>query len=339
MKKIAAIAAVGLLSLVSACASSGNSAGSAGTGAKTGTIGILQLNAQSEVISHWADTLTNALHKVGWKTVVIDGKADPQVLGQGMTSLLTQQVDGIITLTVDSTLIAQPLRMAVDQHVPVVAAGTTVSDDAKLFSAVFAPEDAGFATALVDYVSKRFPSGTQFVQIDVPAIFAAHQLIVETDPLLEKAGYERVASGDMQPVDIITQTANTTQTLVTAHPGVGFILSCCDFMPPIIAPVLQQTGHSDVLILSRYDNPSTLDLIRHGSNAAVVAVNADTSVLRAAEALMAHYTTGTTIPTDNDQSAYKYTVVDKANVPAEGKTFYGSGQQISDFVAHWKNGK
>jgi hypothetical protein len=68
----------------------------------------------------------------------------------------------------------------------------------------------------------------------------------------------------------------------------------------------------------------------------VAAANADQGVLTAVQQLLAHTVKGTPINPGADHGKYKFTVIDKGNVPAAAKFFYDPGQQIAAYVARWK---
>src|SRR6266536_4616025 len=169
MKKIVSIcAATVMLMGVAACGSEDNrgdaisvpvSAGGAKLG--SGTIGILSLNGQSEVLMHWADTATKAAAEMGWKATVADGKGDPSVWSQAMQNFVNQRVDGIITLAVDPAPIAAQLRAAKEAGIPVIATGITVSDPGQ-FAAVYAPDDAEFGRVLAANMTKTVPAGSEY---------------------------------------------------------------------------------------------------------------------------------------------------------------------------------
>jgi ribose transport system substrate-binding protein len=301
-----------------------------------GTIGVVELTAESEIIADWGNTIETALKEVGWNTVIIDGKGDPAVIGQGMTSLVSQHVDGIITLIVDAPLIAPQLKAAKAAGIPVIASGTEAADPEHLFSATYAPSDKQFGVVMGEYLVEHFSSGTEYTQFSIPAALPARLFYEGLEPLLAKGGFKLAATKDIAPSDLVNATTKATADLAAGYPNASLLVSCCDFTPPIMIPTLAQEGASDVTVTGKEENLSTLALIREGAPVVAVAANADTGPLIAVGALLAHTASETPIPDKNDQSKYEFAVIDNENVPQGSEELYFEpSEQIAAFVKEW----
>ncbi|UTI62343.1 substrate-binding domain-containing protein [Paraconexibacter antarcticus] len=356
MKKyMACIATVVAVGSVSACGSSnGSSTGSAPataatTGSKaatggftgstklpSGKVGVLQVNAQSERIQIWGKTAKDALSKVGWKSEVIDGKGDPAAWAQAMTTFINEKVDGIVTLAIDPAAILPQLKAAKAAGIPVITAGITVAGPGKnLYAANYAPPDGRFGQVLADYLKTKFPAGTEYVDQDLTAVSGAHALITAGDPLMKAAGFKLVGTKDLNPADLVPQTSKAAVDLTAGHPKAKIMLTCCDFAPPIVVPALKQAGRTGVTIAARYDNPSSLALIRQGAPVVIAAADSDQSVLLAIGQLLAKKASGTAIDPKADAGKYTFKMVDKATVPASGFVF-DPATQIAAAVKQWQ---
>lgn len=302
-----------------------------------GTIGVLQIQGASEIITRLAEDIKTANASVGWKTDVVDGKGDPAVLGQAMTGFIAKKVDAIFVLAVDSAAIAPQIKQAQEAGIPVIASALTVSDDAGLYTATFAPDLPGYADATVAYLQEKFPSGAPFVQVDIPAVYAAHGFITTLDDALDEAGFTQEGNADGNPTDIVNSIATATTNVVQANPDAKMMISCCDFTPPIQLAALTAAGKGDMLLVGRFDNLSSLQLFDSGANLILGVSNLDTGSMLALDAVYAMKASGTEIPTDNDQSQYTFDVVDKDNVPAAGQFFYDPEEQIQTFVEKWSD--
>jgi ABC-type sugar transport system substrate-binding protein len=335
LRAAAVCAALLVMIAVAGCGSDESTTGSAGGKAQTGTIAILQATAQSETIARWAKTAEKAITAAGWKAVVADGKGDPSVWSQSLSNFVNQKVDGIITMGVDGAPVAPQLKAAKDAGIPVIAAGVSVSGK-ELFTAKYAPEDSEFGRVLADYLKAKEPTGSEYVSLDISSIYAAHALVTSANPLLESAGFKHVAGYDINVADLVNDTGKGTANLVQGNPGTKFILSCCD-APAINVSALQQARKPDVLTAARNDNPSTLKLIRAGAPLAVAVSNSDIGVLTAIDQIVSKKT-GHAIDPAADKGKYEYTVVDKSNVPANGKFVYDTAPVIDKYVQRWRGG-
>jgi ABC-type sugar transport system substrate-binding protein len=342
VKKVISIcAAIVMMMSVAACGSDGNGGGanpnpaSAG-GAKlaSGTIGILEINGQSEVITHWANTAKKAATAMGWKATIADGKGDPSVWAQAMQNFVNQKVDGIITLAIDPAPIAAQLKAAKDAGIPVIASGITVSDPGQ-YAAMYAPDDAEFGRVLAENLKKSVPVGSEYVAFDASAISGAHKLVTEANPLLTQAGFRLVGNHDLNLSDIVNDVSKGTADLIAAHPNAKFLLSCCDFTPPIMVAAFKQAGKPTVITAGRYDNLSSLKLIREGAPVVVAAANADTGVLTAVDQIFATTATKADVDPDADKGKYEFKFIDKTNAPAAGEFVYDPDTQIAESVKNW----
>lgn len=347
MKKVmASIAALALAGALGACGGNSDGGGStaaaaadggSGSLAKAGTIGIILSDSSSEVENRWADTATTALKDIGWKAEVIDGSNDPSKYQQAMTSFINKKVAGIITIAIDAPAITGTLQDAKDADIPVVAAGIRIDpsgDD--LFSATYAPDDAELGKVTADYMKDKLQPGDQYVVLDLTAVYGAHAPVVAAEPLFKADGFDLVGTHDISVADIIGSAQKGAVDLMTANPDAKFMFGCCDFTAALTVPALTDAGFPDVIQTVRYDNLSTLDLIRKGAPVATAATDSDRGVLTAVDQILAHSATGDAPDPKADQGKYQYAMVDASNVPAEGKFFFDPQPTIDEFVGTWK---
>ncbi|WP_026912064.1 sugar ABC transporter substrate-binding protein [Patulibacter minatonensis] len=321
----------------SGSAASTNADFTGSTPLKSGTIGIVEVNAQSERISEWASTAKKAAEDLGWKAEVIDGKGTPAGWAQAISSLTTKKVDGIITLAIDPPAVATQLQAAKAAKIPVIASGISVAGSGSdLFAARYAPDDSQFGQVLADYLKSKVPAGSEYVNLDLSAVSGAHALITKANPAMQAAGLKLAGTQDINPADIINGTGKATVNLVRSNPKAKIILSCCDFSPPITVASLKQAGKSDVIQAARYDNPSTLALIEKGEPVVTAASNSDQGVLTAVDQIARLKSTGKAIDPKADAGKYEFKVIDKSNVPAGGKYVYDPDSQIAEYVKRWK---
>jgi ABC-type sugar transport system substrate-binding protein len=327
-------------------ASAGNTSSSASTTASSssnkpvGTVGVLLSTAASESIQHWGSTASKALKSVGWNVIVTDGKGEPTVLQQGMQNFINQHVTAIITTGFDPSEIVPQLQAAKAAGIPTFNVGVSVSGvGAPLYTASYSPSDAEFGVIAANWLvkQKQYPSGTQYITLDITASRAGHLMIVGAEPVLKAHGWVLAGTHNMTDLSNIIQDATTgTQNVAGAHPQAKVLLTCCDFTPAPAVNGLKQANKS-MLVVARYDNLSSLAAIRvNNPPVMIVAANADQSVLTAIDQILANYYKKAQISKTADVGKYHYAVVSKDNVPAAGAYYFDPDKQIAVYTAKWK---
>jgi ABC-type sugar transport system substrate-binding protein len=306
---------------------------------KTGTVGILNVLGSSEAQQHWQETAVAAVKEIGWEQTVIDGKGDPAVEGQAINSFVQQGVDGIIIIGgVAPQTIAAQLRQAKDADIPVVSTGVSSPNDDGSLDGVFAPPDAQFGVVLAEYLNEKLPDGAPYVALDLTAAEGAQAPNDAAKPILEKGGHALAGAVDLDLAgDLASQASKAAGDLTAAHPDAKLLFGCCDFTAAMTDPVLKQAGRDDVIQSVRYDNASTQQLIRDGSNVVTCAVNADAGVLMAIREIVDHTSQGTEIDASAPDSLWEFKVVDATNLPAEGEYTFDPQAQIDEWVATMQN--
>ena len=302
------------------------------------TIGVLNVLPSSEVTKRWSDAAVSAIKGLGLKMVYADGKGDPAVWGQAVSGFVQQKVDGIVIVGgVQTGPIASQLKQAKSAGIPVVHTGIQSPDPKHLFAGTFAPNDATFGTVMADYMKKNLPSGSEWVTLEITADQGANAPIVSMRPIMEKAGYPRVGTLDLNiSKDLVSQVTKGSTDLLRGHPKAKLLMACCDFSAGLTVPALEQSGHPTVIHALRYDNLTTLDLIRAGKPVVTAASNSDFNVMTAIDQLVANIATGKKFDETVDDAATEYTVIDKTNVPDKGY-YYDPAVEVAKFVKKWKS--
>jgi hypothetical protein len=306
-----------------------------GTELPSGTVGVLQIQGAAEAVVRVSDTIEKANAAVGWDTIVSDGKGTPAAMSQAMTDFIARDVDAIITVAVDAPMIAPQIEQAKKAGIPVLSAPFTVTDPNKLYTVNVGPGTDGYIASMVEYLTQKFGSGTQFVSVDVPAVGSAHEFTVGVTEALTSAGFSDEGVADADAADIVNSFTAATSNVLQGHPDAEVLVSCCDFSPPIQLPIVASMDRSDLVVTGRFDNLSSLALFEDNDNLVLGAANMDTGVLRALDAIYAYKANGTAIPSTDDQSEYEFAIVDASNVPPSGEFFFDPQEQIDEFVADW----
>lgn len=303
----------------------------------TGTIGVINAIGASENQSHWESAARQGLEAVGWDATVIDGKGDAAVQGQAISSLVQQKVDAIIYIgAIAADTNASQLQQAKDAGIPVLLTGVKSPDPEGMIAGQFAPDDADFGPVMADYLAEKLPDGATFGSILLTAFAGGNAPNVSALPILETAGHKRAATVDLDLAgDLATQVSKGVVDMAASNPDLKAITSCCDFTAAMSAPALQQAGHDDIIQAVRYDNLSTLQLIRDGYPVAVVAVNEVYGVLSAVSAVVALKSSETPIKDSAAAlaSKFEFEMVDADNLPEEGKYYFDDQELFKRWIS------
>jgi ABC-type sugar transport system substrate-binding protein len=333
MKFVRAIASAAALSL---CFAIGPFAASAKEVLKPRKIGVIVINTGSESLARWANNVQAAGEKLHWEVIIKNGESNPAVVSTLLPELLTQGVDAVITMAVDAPLIAQGLAEAKAKNVPVIATVVGVNPAGRdNFSAVYAINDYDLGVALADYLVKKDPKAVAVGQT-ATLVYAADQLVVGAKDELEKRGAKMAAVSDNDVTNLVNSFTQTTTDLALAHPEASALISCCDFAPPIDLPALKSAHRAEMTLMTRFDNPSSIQAMKAGAHLVFAASRTDAYNLAALDVLMDHFTRGAPIPRSLPDLKSDIVVIDRDNIPAQG-TVYPFETELNPYFERWTN--
>ena len=297
-------------------------------------LGIVVINTQSESLANWANNLAAAAEKLHWTPIIKNGESNPAVVATLLPDLLTQDVDAIITMAVDAPLMTQGLAAAKAKNVPVIATVVGVNPAGKEnFTAVYPVSDYALGVALANYLVDKNPKAVAVGQT-ATLVFAADQLVVGAKDTLAKRGASMAAVQDTDVTNLVTSFTQTTNDLALSHPDANALISCCDFAPLMDLPALKAAHRIDMTLMTRVDNPSTVQAMKAGANVVVAAFRTDRYNLFALDALAAHFAKKTPIPAAMPDFDGDIKIVDKDHIPASGAV-YPFADELAPYVARW----
>jgi ribose transport system substrate-binding protein len=345
--KLFLIPAVVIMLALAACSSGtspGDSAGSSGAKLKSGKVGVLLSSATTQLTAQ-ADVIKRALGDIGWTTTVSDGRNNPAVQQSSLQDFVQQKVQGIITISITSAVVAPQLQQAKAAGMPVIS----LSDDANpnAFAANYGGDPGQQAKLTVDYVKGKVPPGSSYVTLDISAVYAIHQFITTTTPLLDAAGYKRVGNYDINLSDLTNSVKTGALNLIQAHPDTRLLYGCSSVCIPIVAAAFQQAGIHNVQIIAnsfQEDKPS-FAVIAAGNPVAANIQNLTLNGLIAVDQILKHQATGAEVDRKANAGVYQSIVIDKTNVPSSGvyagttadeQAHFDNTQLIAKYANQWK---
>jgi ABC-type sugar transport system substrate-binding protein len=297
-------------------------------------IGVIVINTGSESLARWANNLQAAADKLHWEVIIKNGESNPAVVATLLPELLTQGVDAVITMAVDAPLMAQGLADAKAKNVPVIATVVGVNPAGREnFTGVYALNDYDLGVALADYLIAKHAKAVAVGQT-ATLVYAADQLVVGAKDTLEKRGAKMATVSDNDVTNLVNSFTQTSTDLALAHPEANALISCCDFAPAIDLPALKAAHRDDLTLMTRVDNPSSIQAMRAGADLVIAASRTDSYNLAALDILADHFAKGTAIPKTLADMKADIKVIDKTSIPAGGEV-YPFAQELAAHVERW----
>ena len=283
--------------------------------------GIFVNGMQSEALARWALHAKAAAEKLHWQVILKDGQSNPALIATMLPELVNENVGAVITKAMDATLIGDGLKAAKAKNIPVISTAIEVDPNGKdQFAANYRPPSYPLGVALSDYLINKDPKVIAVGQT-ISVVFGADQLVVGAKDELIKKGGAMEAIADVDITNLINSFGQTAGDLGLGHPKATALISCCDFAPPIDIPALKAVNRTDMLLLTRYGNESTLAALRAGAPIVTAVNHTDLSNFEAIDALAAYFANKTPIPATPNHPATEIKVIDKSNVPATGSVW------------------
>lgn len=275
------------------------------------TIGIMGPTDSAEIIKLGTDAADEAAKALGWETIRVDPQGDPAKMASGMTSLVNSNVDAIVLVTIEPSVIQAGLQAAADAGIPVINT-LTLTESSPLFAGEYFVDPEAENQILADRMAQDVPDGSQIGAIYLPQFLNAKiagDLIKETAP---EQGWEIVAGHDADLTNLVPDTRKAVGDMLRANPDIDAIWGCCDFVPPGAVPALEAAG-GDLSVYALHGIPSVMPFVESGRAIVEVADYQKGSIV-AIDQLANHWAAGAEISKEMpSEYAFEMTIVDSSN--------------------------
>ena len=242
----------------------GASLGKAEVPAKT--IGIVSNNAGSPAALGLQKATQQAASLLGWKTVVCDGQGQPAQQQRCMDSVLSQNVDGVAEIGLDATVIRDGLNRAKDQGVPVINYGGVVPES-ELFPSQYAPDDAGMARVLAEWVVEQLGGEGEVFMNNFPGGLWSELRTGAAKEVFDGAGgIEIVGEHSIDYANFNQDIRKAVGAALVSHPKIAAIYGTVDFVPQPTVQALSEEGanQDDVIVTGFYVTDENMALLKSG---------------------------------------------------------------------------
>lgn len=224
-----------------------------------------------------AQGVVDAADAVGWQTRVIDGQGTPAGYVNAMEQAISAGVDGIVLVAMPVPLLAEQIKKADSEGIPVVAAlaslPTGKEDPAEfgLYDFVNANYDEQ-GEALANWVIADAPEGAKAIRLtspEFPDLTRESEVFGKT---LEAAGdYEIVDTVDSPVTDILggPQGVQRLAAAMRSNPDVNHFFLLSESWSQIFMQAKKLTGRDDVVGLGS-DGDVTVPLVAEGEELVMI---------------------------------------------------------------------
>lgn len=326
----------------SSATSSASSAASSSSGGKLTpkpmTIGVIPSTSSSENLAIWIAQLKAAAAPLGWTVNVCNGNGVVTTMENCAESLVTQHVGAIVTMALGGPEIPQGFAQAKKAGIPVIAEGTSVTPGYQqdYTGGIYGDDIVAQGATTAQYVCTHF-KGVPVIGTEITQNYGGQGYVDGELSGFKSCGGKFTQLRDTDLANIVNSLTGNVRAELQAVPGKAVLLGFDDIDPSLFQPVLQQAGRSkDVTEVVRYDDPTTLGLMKQGDNILVVDTKEYQHIFDMLNALLAHQLHGTAFPpnsqTVNDPGA---TVVSYKQYPAGASRYYAFAPALAAQKALW----
>jgi len=273
----------------------------------TRTIGIIISTGASENVDVWSQEVKAVIAPFGWKTEVCDGQGLQTKFESCAETFVSQKVSAIVTMGLGGPEIPTGFQEAAKAHIPVMAFGTSANPGyAKDFTGgVYADNIVTMGCATGNYIASNPTLRHQpIIGTDLSADWAGHGYVLGVKRCLAEHGLKYTDLRDTNFANLPGSITSDAQAMLQKTRGKVTFVDFCDCGPSIVEPVFAHAGRSkDVTLITRYDDPTTVNMMRAGDNILVQTTKIWQHAFDMVNAMLAHFDHGTPWP-PNSKTVY-----------------------------------
>jgi ABC-type sugar transport system substrate-binding protein len=232
------------------------------------------------------------------------------------------------------------MKQAKDAGIPVLALGTSVNPGfEKQYDGVFGDDIVKMGENTADYVLENY--GDQpIVGLEITQNYGGQGYVEGMKKGLEAQGEKYDDLRDTNLADIVNSMKSTTEAILQDNPGKLTFIGYNDTDPVLLWPDIERLGREkDVTLITRYDNPSTVKIMR-GSGGEQVLTSLSENYQHhfdMLDALLAHWTKDEALPdpaSTTDTPGAK--VAGVGDFPDGQDRAYPFDPALQDKIAEWE---
>lgn len=233
---------------------------SSGAATKQVTIGIAAITEASPNVLQQLAMDKSIAKLLGFKVVVLNANGDPTQMSEIMSSLVNENVNGIIDIAINPANAPSAFAQAKAKGIPIIAeAAPLIGTPAA--AATYAPSDAHMSDLLAKQILTDYPDGGSALSLNASSILA----IVIRYQELAKATSGVVTVAATHETDLANAISDT-QTAVAdglqANPNINMIWGLQDFEFSTALQTIASDHLGNVGVFSYYLDPVDFGILR-----------------------------------------------------------------------------
>jgi ABC-type sugar transport system substrate-binding protein len=287
----------------------------------------------------FARVFREAAEAVGWEVLFVDAKGQPSQALRAMQNFINQNVDAIVSSSVETAFVGPALADARAKGIPTIATGAIIGGDPKAWSAIYVESEEDLSTVLAEHVvSQAPPGGKNHIGIIWNNEYLPGTLRYEhfKDALAESE-WEVSAQRTVSATNPSQGSQNAASAMLAADPDISAILAIFDWMAPPAVTAIQAAGRDDVTVYSYYADHVNLPLLIRPNSPlkAVVDGNVEQVAAVAVDQLLRYFVLDEPLDPDAvSQIEFEYSVYTRDNAPEFGDDYLGP-VSVESVVQPW----
>lgn len=323
--------------LATAC---GQSSGDSGEREQR-TIAYVAVVGNGGIETRFADAFRRAVESLGWKALYTDPGGNLQKAQQAIDGYLNQNVDAIMTLVYDPSVLQAQFRSAEAKDIPILLccddvepAGGSQLD----YTARYVPSEYKIGALMGQAFAEDFKGRrAKFGYIDSNQTFVGRQRQQGFIDEAKKAGMQLVGS---VPVDIANAFQSSDQAavaLLRSHPDLDGAYAPFDFSGVSLAKAKRKLNMPDVKVYSAFADAANYPEMKTGDLNTVTEVDLVATMMLALDQLIRYFEDGTEFdPRALDDIDLHYEVIKAGvNVPPNDQGPYTKAT-VDSWITKWE---
>jgi ribose transport system substrate-binding protein len=315
------------------------------------TIGFVNIVGAVESAQRAERTFKEATDVLGWKVNTCDAQGDPTKMARCSDSLLDQNVDVLVVLGIEPSLIKAQLNKAKQRGVPVVEFSGQVAPD-PLFAGTYYPDEPEAGQVLTDYVTEKLgelPDETVPIAVtDYPVQWSTARTDTLRAAVEGQSKIKIAVEATTDAANLVEGTRKQVNDQLTANPDLkafwfGFDSAGQAAGQAVAAKFAGKTFPDKPLVVTFHADLATVELMRAGAIDAVSDVPYDASGWIAVDQIAEFLARDTPMSTEPQPeyegigTVYDYVIVDSSNLPPEGEYRTPANDYETFFTTKWTN--
>lgn len=314
-------------------------------------VGFVNIVGAVESAQRAERTFKEATDVLGWKVNSCDAQGDPTKMARCADTLLDQNVDVLVVLGIEPSLIKAQLNKAKKQNVPVVEFSGQVAAD-PLFAGTYYPDEPAAGQVLTDYLVEKLnalPDETVPIAVtDYPVEWSTARTDTLRAALADQSKIEIAVEATTDAANLVEGTRKQVNDQLTANPDLkalwfGFDSAGQAGAQAAAAKFPGKTFPDKPTVVTFHADLATIELMRQGAIDAVSDVPYDASGWVAVDQIAQFFARDTPMASEPQPryegvgDTYDYVVVDSTNLPAEGEYRTPEHDYQTFFRTKWSN--